>query len=125
MPNTRARPLVGRIRSRTVRIVVVLPAPFGPRNPKTSPDLTSRSTSRIPRCSPYDLVRCSVWMIADMDLDADGMPDGLHLEVGRDPLRSLRRGIVEPVEAGVGRSAGPPGQALDAVGGGHLGVASK
>ena len=38
--------------SRMVRIVVVLPAPLGPRKPKTSPSLTSRSTSTIPRWLP-------------------------------------------------------------------------
>src|SRR5476649_1172966 len=66
MPKTNALPLVGRIRSRIVRIAVVLPAPLGPRNPKTSPWSTSRSTSMIPRCSPYDLVSFSVLMIAVM-----------------------------------------------------------
>jgi hypothetical protein len=35
-PNSSIRPCVGRIRSSSIRIVVVLPAPFGPRNPKTS-----------------------------------------------------------------------------------------
>ncbi len=52
MPKTRALPEVGRIRSSSVRIVVVLPAPFGPRKPKTSPWATCRSTSMIPRCEP-------------------------------------------------------------------------
>src|SRR4051812_16275158 len=64
IPKTRARPEVGRMRWRIVRIVVVLPAPFGPRKPKTSVSPTSRSTSTMPRCSPYDLVSFSVWMIA-------------------------------------------------------------
>src|SRR5262245_38810239 len=74
MPNTRARPLVGRMRSRRVRIVVVLPAPFGPRKPKTSPSLTVRSTSMTPRCSPYDLVSFSVWMTAVMCLSLSFLP---------------------------------------------------
>src|SRR5579859_2178782 len=64
IPKTSARPLVGRMRSRTVRIVVVLPAPLGPRKPNTSPCRTSRSTSMIPRWVPYIFVSCSVWMIA-------------------------------------------------------------
>jgi hypothetical protein len=59
MPKTRIRPLVGLMRSSAVRIVVVLPAPLGPRNPNTSPWLTVRSTSMTPRCSPYDLVSFS------------------------------------------------------------------
>ena len=52
MPKIVARPLVGRIWSRRVRIIVVLPAPFGPRKPNASPSSTSRSTSMIPRCFP-------------------------------------------------------------------------
>ena len=64
---TRTRvPDVGRMRSRRVRIVVVLPAPLGPRKPKTSPAWTSRSTSMMPRCSPYDFVSRSVRMMAGM-----------------------------------------------------------
>jgi hypothetical protein len=51
-PNTLSRPLVGRIRSRTRRIVVVLPAPFGPRNPNTSPAATEKLTSTMPRFGP-------------------------------------------------------------------------
>ncbi len=35
-----------------MRIVVVLPAPFGPRKPKTSPSPTSKLTSVIPRLPP-------------------------------------------------------------------------
>src|SRR5512143_14697 len=66
MPKIRARPLVGRIRSSEVRIVVVFPAPFGPRNPNTSPCSTARSTSMIPRWTPYDFVSFSSWMIAVM-----------------------------------------------------------
>src|SRR5512146_335874 len=79
MPKTKARPLVGRMRSRMVRIVVVLPAPFGPRKPKTSPSLTWRSTSMIPRAGPYDFVSFSVWMIADMLY----LPAGLAGELPR------------------------------------------
>jgi hypothetical protein len=40
----------GRIRPRSNRIVVVLPAPFGPRNPKTARS-TVKPTSTI-LCSP-------------------------------------------------------------------------
>ncbi len=47
-PNRRASPLVGRSRSSSVRIVVVLPAPFGPRKPKISPSCTVRLTSSMP-----------------------------------------------------------------------------
>ena len=36
-PQTSTRPAVGGKKPATIRIVVVLPAPFGPRNPSTSP----------------------------------------------------------------------------------------
>ena len=40
-PKTDTLPEVGRMKSRMSRIVVVLPAPFGPSNPKTSPSVTA------------------------------------------------------------------------------------
>ena len=55
MPKTRARPHVGRMWSSSVRIVVVLPAPLGPRKPKASPSSTSRSTSTMPAMRPVGL----------------------------------------------------------------------
>ena len=66
MSNTNARPDVGRIRSSSVRMVVVLPAPLGPRKPKISFSATSRSTSLMPRWAPYALVRRSVRMMLVM-----------------------------------------------------------
>src|SRR5437879_4223172 len=63
------------MRSSRRRMVVVLPAPFGPRNPKTSPCSTTRSTSMIPRWAPYDLVSFSVSMIAVMAAPLSGEPE--------------------------------------------------
>ena len=40
---TRAPPDVGRASPVNMRMVVVLPAPFGPRKPKTSPSRTAKS----------------------------------------------------------------------------------
>ena len=40
------------MKSSIVRIVVVLPAPFGPRNPKTSPAPTEKLRSSTPRSCP-------------------------------------------------------------------------
>src|SRR6202165_4516359 len=55
---TTAEPDVGRIRPSNMRSVVVFPAPFGPRNPKTSPRCTSRSSeSRAVIDGPYRFVR--------------------------------------------------------------------
>src|SRR6202171_4901983 len=43
-PATRAEPPLGGMSVASIRRVVVLPAPLGPRNPKISPDRTVRST---------------------------------------------------------------------------------
>src|SRR3989449_8294966 len=43
-PITLADPDEGKSRVESILIMVVLPAPFGPRTPKTSPSLTFRST---------------------------------------------------------------------------------
>ena len=51
-PKMRALPLVGWSRSSRMRMVVVLPAPLGPRNPKTSPASTEIVTSSMPTTSP-------------------------------------------------------------------------
>src|SRR5664279_667376 len=53
------RPDVARYSPSNSRIVVDFPAPFGPRNPNTSPAATSKLTSVTPRCDPKRRVRCS------------------------------------------------------------------
>src|SRR5690242_8412596 len=55
-PRIEALPLVGRRRSSKIRIVVVLPAPFSPRNPRISPGATSRLRSFTATICPYRLV---------------------------------------------------------------------
>jgi len=52
IPATVAEPEVGAMRVPSVRTVVVLPAPFGPRNPNTSPRPTSKETSSNAMRSP-------------------------------------------------------------------------
>ena len=52
-----AVPAVGRTRLSTIRSVVVLPAPFGPRNPVTRPGLTVNDRSSTARTFLYSLVR--------------------------------------------------------------------
>src|ERR1700722_1609063 len=56
-PATRADPDVGRASVHSILIVVDLPAPLGPRNPKVSPTGTSKSIPRTASISPYFLVR--------------------------------------------------------------------
>ena len=61
MPDTRALPDVGLSRVVRIIIVVLLPAPLGPRNPNISPSSTSNvmpSTARTP--PPNSLTRDSV-----------------------------------------------------------------
>ena len=50
------------MRSSSSRIVVDFPAPFGPRNPNTSPRWTSRSSSNRPRPPPksFDSPRAAI-----------------------------------------------------------------
>src|SRR5438132_8890001 len=55
-PKTETLPPVGRKRPSISRMVVVLPAPFGPRKPKVSPARTEKEALSIPRRRPYRLV---------------------------------------------------------------------
>src|SRR5699024_8057101 len=54
-----------RIPSR-MRIVVDLPAPFGPRKPWTSPGWTSRLSPSSARSEPYDLTRFEMLMTGSL-----------------------------------------------------------
>src|SRR5574341_402457 len=63
-PSSRLVPRCGRTNPSRHRIVVVFPAPFGPRKPKISPDGTENVTSSIPRRRPYHLPRRDVSMTA-------------------------------------------------------------
>jgi hypothetical protein len=56
-PATTAVPEVGAIRVPSVRTVVVLPAPLGPRKPNTSPEAMVKETSSKAVRSPKRLVR--------------------------------------------------------------------
>ncbi len=56
-PATVALPLLGCESVQSMLIVVVLPAPLGPRKPKTSPVPTSKLTPRTASNSPKDLRR--------------------------------------------------------------------
>ena len=56
IPNTSTVPLVGRESPSTMSMVVVLPAPLGPRNATISPGWISRSMPRTACTSPKSLV---------------------------------------------------------------------
>src|SRR5258708_40241250 len=59
-PPTVTRPVVGSERPARIRIVVVLPAPFGPRKPKISPGTAVSETSSTAVKSSYFLVRLRI-----------------------------------------------------------------
>src|SRR5207244_4354518 len=64
-----AIPLVGRTRPQSIRIVVVFPAPFAPRNPKIVPGAISRERFSTACVSRYDLLRRSRKMAgSDMEV---------------------------------------------------------
>src|SRR5205823_3222166 len=63
-PLTVTLPEVGRSKPRIIRIVVDLPAPFGPRNPVTCPGRTVKLRSSTASLSPYRLVSPRASIIA-------------------------------------------------------------
>src|SRR5712691_3512165 len=58
------RPLVGLSRPAIIRMVVVLPAPLGPRKPWISPGSTERLTPSTAVKEPYVLTRASTAIMA-------------------------------------------------------------
>src|SRR3954471_20963784 len=64
-PATSACPAVGLVSVHSMLIVVVFPAPLGPRKPKTSPVPTSKLTAFTASKSPNDL-RSSLTLIASI-----------------------------------------------------------
>src|SRR5437773_5000584 len=62
-PSSSSEPLVGWSRVVGILIVVVFPAPFGPRNAKISPPRTSKETSPTAVTFPNDFTTCWTRMI--------------------------------------------------------------
>jgi hypothetical protein len=56
-PSTAALPASGRESPQSIRIVVVLPAPFGPRNPVMVPGWQRNDTSSTTVAAPKRLLR--------------------------------------------------------------------
>src|SRR5580698_11553461 len=56
-PQTETCPAVGEMKPAIMRMVVDLPAPLAPRNPRTSPGATEKVRSFTASLSPYRLVR--------------------------------------------------------------------
>ena len=96
-PATEARPAVSGMRVARIRIVVVLPAPFGPRNPKNSPTATATSIPSSARVPPgYSLTRPATSMTAG------------ELTVASVAATAGRRRLSTPVMAVLASKYGPP-----------------
>src|SRR4029077_17906081 len=63
-PSIVTSPAVGASRPRIIRMVVDLPAPFGPRKPVTLPGFTSKDRLSTATVAPYRLVRPFASIIA-------------------------------------------------------------
>src|SRR5215471_3929223 len=111
-PLTLTRPAVGASRPAIIRIVVDLPAPFGPRNPVTTPGRTTKSSPLTASLSPYRLLRFSTSIIA---CSLPSVTPGTRPTLGiTRPARHRPRGH---------KPTGPPmPQGLPAGGQGRLGV---
>src|SRR5258708_6128482 len=68
-PRTRPWPLVGVMIPHSMRIVVVLPEPFGPKKAKTSPSRTSSDSRSTAISSPYAFVNSSALTAAVMSIE--------------------------------------------------------
>src|ERR1035438_6773091 len=83
-----------------MRIVVDLPAPFGPRNPKTSPLLTSRFSRSTATKSPNLFTRFSTATESSpLGMGRCSASDRIHKKVF-----DRRRNLLNRVEGHVGRS---------------------
>src|SRR3954454_4596212 len=93
-PATYAAPEVGRASVQSMLMVVVLPAPLGPRKPKTSPAATSKLTPRTASRSPKALrsSRTSTAFIRSLYGERGVGGDGVALRVERRELREGERG---------------------------------
>ena len=75
-PSTSAEPADAGTKPVIIRIVVVLPAPFGPRNPVTVPGSRVNETSSTTVRPPYCLVSPLTWIIGGPPLSTG--PSGLR-----------------------------------------------
>src|ERR1700682_1394440 len=100
-----ADPDVGRIRPSNMRSVVVFPAPLGPRNPKTSPRCTSRSSASTAVIDgPYRFVRPWVVMTFPLAIGISftKLVDAIHARPETTRKRHLRARFSCPQQGGGG-----------------------
>src|SRR6188474_3740134 len=95
LPRTLVVPEVGWTSPRMTRIVVDLPAPFGPRNPVTLPAWTVNDRSCTATVEPYRFVRPATSITSRENLDVDRPVSGPVELAEEDPLpRPEREGPV-------------------------------
>src|SRR2546423_1792988 len=78
-PAIDARPDVGGMKLERIRIVVLFPAPFGPRNPMISPLPTSKFRSWIAAWPAKRFVRFSTLIIESVMLSDNSTPEALQI----------------------------------------------
>ena len=103
-----------------MRMVLVLPAPLGPRKPKASPGCTSKSTASTAVKSPKRLVRPRAWIsgavgVGGHDPMVSELPPPTPARSAASPALPCRREPISP------RCAGPLGAGLVLVGRQHRG----
>src|SRR6266516_6667524 len=106
-PNSRTSPPLGRSKPSSIRISVVLPAPFAPSRPTTSPGATCRSTSSTAATRPNSRVApmlcASASVMRTSQLTREGCDDHGVLQVRSGDLPGNGRGGVR-----TGRNPDPP-----------------
>ncbi len=92
-PAMKARPSVALMRQQRIRTVVVFPAPFGPKKPKTSPSFTWRLSPSMAVTSPNSLPKPTVSMnsIGFHSRFVDGMTPPTYLRDGEGLNQGLGR----------------------------------
>src|SRR5438045_94496 len=103
-PAMRSAPALGGKTPARIRIVVVLPAPLGPRKPTISPAATSKEMPRSASTAPKDLVSSRTAMAAGgmrIRYTARRWSSNLAQQLGgelvemRQPARRVREVVVE------------------------------
>src|SRR3954463_14971358 len=84
------RPPVGGMKPVTIRMVVDLPAPFGPRKPSTSPRSTLKEMSSTARLAPKVLTRFSILIIASLPRGSCGFAGAISRGAGLSPNYEAR-----------------------------------
>ena len=73
-PKISALPVLGEMSPISMRMTVVLPEPFGPRKPTTSPGCTSKDTESTPSDRPYHFVSEHVRMAGALTMQGWYVP---------------------------------------------------